>query len=753
MAKRTESKQDPDMPSALRQLAGVGLITIAVCAAYFPSLNGGFILDDDLLLTANPLIKAADGLYRFWLTTEAYDYWPVANTSLWIEWRLWGMNPTGYHVTNLILHIVESCLIWSILRKLSIPGAFLAALLFAVHPVNVETVAWIVQRKSLLAMLFFLLSILGYLQAETEPPTPSHLSSSATDRWYWLSLLAFVLAMLSKGSVAVLPVLLLGIVWWLRPLRKRDLLRTAPFFLVAVVLVLVNVWFQTHGTKTEFRAASFAERLLGAGAVVWFYLYKALVPVDLAFIYPQWHVHADQWPWRLPLLAAVAATCVLWWYRRSWSRPLLFAWGYFCVALLPVMGFTDVGFMQHSLVADHYQHTALIGIIALVAAGWGTWQQRAQGPARWLPNVVAVAVGGVLALLTWQQSKLYADAVTLYQATLEKNPASWLAHNNLSPLLFQAGRPQQAIEHLEQVLRLKPDYTEAHQNLGAVLSQVGRPREAIEHLELVLRLKPDAPDAHYNLGIALAMLGQLEEAIEHYQQTLRLQPDFAEAHSNLCPLLLQVGQRQEAIEHCEQALRLRPEYPEAHYNLGNALAEAGQRQEATAHFREAVRLKPDYPEAQYNLGKILFQAGQRQEALERYQQALRLKQDYPEAHNNLGALLFEMGRPQEAIEHYESALRLQPNFPEAHSNLGKALFQARRAREAIEHFQQALRLKPDSSDTHNDLGVALTDTGQLDEAIGHFEQGLRLKPDDRNIRSNLEEAVALKRKAADAGSK
>ncbi len=432
----------------INTLVAASLIVVAVFLVYLPALSGGFVLDDDLLLTENNLIQAPDGLHRFWCTAEATDYWPVTNTTLWIEWRLWGMHPDGYHVTNLILHIVESLLIWVILRKLSVPGAFWAAVIFAVHPVSVESVAWIASRKNLMAMLFALLSILWYLKyikhahrlidhagqrSRTMPAFSSFiLHPSSFYLWYWLSLAAFVLAMLSKGSAAVLPVLLLLIVWWLRPLTKWDLLRTVPFFLVAAVLSGVNVWFQTHGSGEVIRSSGFVERLLAAGVIVWFYLYKAFLPVDLAFIYPLWHVDVGNPLWWLPLAAALALTAALWWYRNAWSRPFLFAWSFFCVALVPVLGFVDVGFMKHSLVADRYQHAAIIAAIALAAAGWNLWRRHARDTFYWAAATIAFAAAGSLAFLTWQQNGLYHDALTLYQAALQKNPNSWMAHYNLA---------------------------------------------------------------------------------------------------------------------------------------------------------------------------------------------------------------------------------------------------------------------------------------------------------------------------------
>jgi protein O-mannosyl-transferase len=538
--------------------AGAALIAILACIAFLPSINGGFILDDDILLTGNNLIQGNDGLYRIWCTTEAQDYWPITNTMFWIEWRVWGMNPTGYHVINLFLHVVEAFLIWLILRKLSVPGAFLAALIFTVHPVNVESVAWIAQLKNLMCMLFVLLSIFCYLQSETQPPpTKNRKYLRAVDYWYFLSLLLFILAILSKGSAVVLPVLLLGIIWWQRGgLIMWDFVGTAPFFAAAVGFTLVNVWFQTHGSGEVLRNADFTMRLLGAGGVVWFYLYKALLPIDLAFVYPQWHVLAGNPLWWLPLSAAIAVTAILWMYRKKWSRPVLFAWGFFGVTLAPVMGFTDVGFMKYSLVADHYLHIALIGVVALASAGFCQWRERTRNNFQKVATIIAIAAVATLTLLTWRQNGIYRNPITLYQAALEKNPEFLMGQSNLGVALFMEGRFEESIEHYKQAIKLKSDYPAAHNNLAIALVKMGRYQEAILHFEQALRFQPDYPRAEYNMGITLGKLGRLQEAIKHYENAIRLKPDFTDVYYNLAKAYADADKSAEAIATAQKGLEL-----------------------------------------------------------------------------------------------------------------------------------------------------------------------------------------------------
>jgi protein O-mannosyl-transferase len=622
-------------------LAGAVLIIAIVTIAYLPSLSGGFIWDDKSLITENNIIKASNGLYRLWCSTESADYWPATYTTFWIEWRLWGMNSAGYHVTNLIFHIIETLLIWIVLRRLSIPGAFLAAMIFALHPVNVESVSWIAQRKNTTAMLFFLLSILWYVKfllpaplrvaaKQTLPTDHRPLTTSSSfilhpsSFWYCLSLAAFVLAMLGKGSTVVLPVLLLGIIWWLRHLRIRDLWRTAPFFIITIVLGGVNVWFQRHGADEMIRTTSFQERMLGAGSVVWFYLYKALLPIDLSFVYPQWRIDSANPLWWMPLVSVFAVTVVLWLYRKSWSRPFLFAWGFFCVALVPVMGLTDVYFMRYSLVADHYQHIAIIGVIALASAAWSTWYKSLITAANRAVLVIAIAAVGTLAFLTFQQTGLYRDEITLFQDALKKNPNSWLAHNNIGSILLDMDRVREASDHFQQALRGNPDFFETHNNLGNVFLRTGRLPEAIESYKHAIRLNPGFAKAYYNLGLVLIEAGSTGEAIKSFEQALHLDPDLYVVHNRLGNILLDAGRLPEAIDRFQQALASKPDYPEAHNNLGNALLQSGRYKEAVEHYRQTLVLKPDSAVTYYNLAVAYANLQQKSEALASAQKALDL---------------------------------------------------------------------------------------------------------------------------------
>jgi tetratricopeptide (TPR) repeat protein len=668
---------------------GVVLIILLTFIAYLPSLRGGFIWDDDLLITDNPMIKASDGLYQFWFTTESMDYWPLTSTLWWAEWRLWGKSAIGYHVVNVLLHAINAVLVWLILCRLKVPGAWLTGLVFALHPVNVATVAWISEQKNTLSMLFYLTAILFYLRFDERGGW----------RWYGLSLVAFLLALLSKTAVVMLPIVLLGCAWWRRGrIRAEDFRRSTPFFVFSAVLGLVTIRFQYHQAVQEqmVQSGRAFSRLAVAGLAPWFYLGKAILPFRLSMIYPKWEIDASRWVSYLPGILLAGCLILFWWKRRTWGRPLLFGLGYFVVTLFPVLGFFKQSFHRFSWVADHWQYYSIIGVLALVVASGERICRRMGEWGRYVGAAIGVAALLVLGVATWTRARVYGVAETLWQDTVVRNPDAWAAHHNLGLALLQAGKPEEAIRHFERALQINPAY-------------------------------PDA-DAYYNLGIALVQVGRTDEAIRQYEQTLRIAPDHAEAHNNLGIVLMQMGRTDEAISHYRQVLRITPNDAEVHYNLAMALRQAGNMGGAIEHFNQALQLNPGFVDAHYNLGVALARTGRIEEGIGHFEQALRLKPDYTE-HNNLGVALMQVGRPQDAIRHYEEALRLNSDYLDAYKNLAAALWQTGRTNEAIQQLEQALRLGPDLPEAHYNLAAALEKSGRIEEAIGQYKQALRLKPE------------------------
>jgi Flp pilus assembly protein TadD len=698
--------------STLRRWLPVTLLLALTALAYAPALRAGFVWDDDASVTGNRFITGPDGLRQLWFTTHAPDYWPVTSSAFWIEWRLWGLHPFGYHLVNLGLHGGAVILLWTVLRRLRLPGATLAALLFALHPVNVESVAWITQLKNLLALLFFLGSVYCFLRTDLAAGRAPRGRRAAA--WYGASLLAAVLALLSKGSVAPLPFVLLGLIAWHRRVHLRDLWLLTPFFLASAGLAWVDVWFQAHQAAGSevVRSAGALERLLGAGAVVWFYLGHALWPFHLAFVYPAWSVRAGHLAWWLPLLAALSATLLLVRLARGSGRAApaaragLFAWGYFCLMLVPVMGFVEIYYMRYALVADHYEHLALIGVVGFAGAAWAQWGRAsappASGPfgpaARTLRLPVAAGVVTLLGFLTWRQCQAYRSAEQLYRTTLVQSPTASLPRYNLALLLATSGREAEAISTYEDYLRLNPLDAEAENNLGVLEAGAGRTADAIAHYTAALRLAPRFAEAHNNLGTAYAQdRGRRAEAAHEYEAAVRLRPGYPEAESNWGLLLAAGGDPAAALPHDRRAVLLKPQDASYHEALAAALAQlAGGTPESIAEYQVAARLRPDSARIRYNLAaELALLPDRREAAMAQYAEALRLQPAYAEAHNNLGILLAAAGRTDEARAHYAAALALNPRYAEAHNNLAVLLARLPgRLPEAIREEEQAVQLDP-----------------------------------------------------------
>jgi Flp pilus assembly protein TadD len=599
----------PKAPDCVRNWLFVLFIIAGTLMVYFPVWQPvaasapaierpGFLWDDDVLCTANPLIKSPHGWYQFWVTNKTPDYFPIMSSAFWLEWRLWGMNPTGYHIVNILLHAVDSLLLWCLLARLKIPGAKLAAAIFALHPVNAASVAWIAELKNTLSLFFFALSLLCYLKFD----------DTGRRRFYWLAFGVFLLALFSKIEVAPLPFVLLGIAWWRRGrVDWKDIRLTIPFFAVAFVLGLVSIWFQTHVAigHDVVRTDNYGSRLAGAGWAVWFYLGKTLLPVHIIPIYPRWHIDPTQLLSYLPGLLLCAAFLVFWQCRKTWGKAALFGLGYAVLMFLPVLGFINIYFFRFSLVANHWQYFSIIGPIALAVAGFSLAAGFLEKQGAFLIPLLAGSLLAVLGVLTWQQAAVYRNAETLWRTTCVENPGTFLAHDNLGFILLQRGDVDAALDQIQTAVQLQPDDAAAQKNLGSALLEKGRNDEAMVHFQKALELKPDDSGAENNLGYAFFRKGRTDDAIAHYRKALEKQPDDTGARHNLGSALMRQGQVDEAIKQFQHVLTIQPGSAEAHNDLADAFSKIGREADAIQHWEQALASQPQYIPALNNLAWAL----------------------------------------------------------------------------------------------------------------------------------------------------
>ena len=494
-ARHTPKPSSKSFPSTFLQ--GALLIVIVTFIAFAPALSAGFIWDDNDMLTENHLIQAKDGIARIW-KGEFVDYFPLTMTSLWIEWRLWGMHATGYHVTNVVLHALSALLLWQILKRIAVPGAFWAALLFAVHPVNVESVAWITERKNTLC---FFLAALATLFFHTSIQKRS-LGSVEWKRWYVFALISFTLSLMAKTATVMLPFVFLGIALWENrtkiksaPAIVKQAVPVAPFFAIAGALSFVTIWFQYNRAieHVVVNSSSLPERFIIAGRAIWFYLVKALLPINLTFVYPRWSVESGQLLQFLPLLCVVLLLVALFLARKRVGYGPLIGFGYFVVTLFPVLGFFNIYFQRYSFVADHWQYVSIIGILAVVSAGLHLL----------LRDKAPIALGcvcAVFAVLSFQQSKIYKNQETLWVDTLKKNPKCAMAEANWGLHLYNERRPDEAIRHYEAALQLNPADDGTIYNWGVILLERGQASEAAAKFEQTLKLNPRHKSALLSLA-------------------------------------------------------------------------------------------------------------------------------------------------------------------------------------------------------------------------------------------------------------
>ncbi len=588
-------------------LLGSLVIAALAFAAVAPSLDGGLLWDDRPLLLQNPDVVSADGLLRIWKGERSPDYFPLTMTVAWLEHRLWGEDPFGWRLTNLLFHIASCLLVWCVLRELQVSGAWLAAAIFAVHPVTVASVAWISELKNVCSLLFATLACWAYLTFDR-----------LGGRWrYALAVVSFLFALLSKTSVVMLPPVLVLFVWWRRSqaatrLTRQDLLRLAPLFLCSLVLGLVTVWFQSNRVVGDVvvRPEGAASRLASTGWIVWFYVITDLLPVQLSMIYPRWHIDPARLTAWIPLVLAVAAVTSAWTFRQRGTRGLLVASGFFLLMLLPVCGWFDTYFSIFSLVSDHWQYVPLLGTIAGMVAGaaaGATWLfARWPGAHAHLWQRVLGAVPAALVLLALvnlsrHRAAEFRSEEALWTATIRHNPQAWVAFNNLAPILNAQGEQKAAEWHYRQALSLRPDYAVAHNNLGVLLSRQQKYTEATEHFRQAVASLPNYYEAWSNWGNALARQAKFAEAAKRYRQAIEIEPDYATGHYNLGQSLAKRRNYAEAIPHYERAVEIEPDYAKAWNSLGLAHSALRQFVQAIPCFEHVIQLDPRRTDARRSL--------------------------------------------------------------------------------------------------------------------------------------------------------
>ena len=606
-AAAVETPAPADNPSPLwlrRDLLIAFALLAGLILTYLPALTGGFLWDDDAYISDNHTLLTAAGLRAIWVdpsatsNTHTHQYYPLTFTAFWTIHHLFGLTPLAYHVVTLLLHATAAILFWKFLQSLRLPGALLAAALFAFHPLNVMSVAWMTELKNTLSCSLALAAAWAYIRYaglgifEDETNAPRW-------RWYALSLLLFLLAMLAKTAISFLPISLLLILWWQKPrLTRCDLLTLLPMIAISLGMGALTIHIERHagGASGPAYAIPFVDRLLVSGRSFWFYLWKLLCPARLTFIYPRWNVNAAQWTQWLYPIATAAALAAAWFARRRVGKGLFAALAHFYVSTSLLVLFVVLYMMRYSFVAGHWAYFGSLSIAALVAAPLAReFEKISLAQKSQIQWSAGLALTVLLATLSHAESRSYTSIETLWRDNIAVNPDSFMAHNNLARILLRQDRVDDALFESREAVRINPADEHAYINLGNALRREGRVDEGIAQYRKALDLDPNYADAHLDIGNALLAQGHADAALPEYVEALRINPNYAQAHFNLALLFSAQSRPDNALTEYHEALRIDPNLAEAHANLGFLLLQLGRTDEALAEFREALRLAPDAP--------------------------------------------------------------------------------------------------------------------------------------------------------------
>jgi tetratricopeptide (TPR) repeat protein len=749
--------------SATRLVAGISvLLALAVFAVFGQTVRYAFVtFDDDMYVYKNPVVVKGftfQGLHQVFTHQVCDFYHPLTMMSLMLDDQIYGLNAGGYHLTNVLLHAATAILLFLVLRRMTgalWSSAFVAAV-FAIHPLRVESVAWVTERKDVLSGVFFVLTVGAYGRYVEQ----SKVRGPRRGVFYGLTVMLFALGLLSKPTLVTVPFLLLLLDYW--PLgRVQDagprsgfkillplVIEKLPLFALSAAACVATIF-----TQQRFLASVNELPLvprIGYAAVSYFaYLGHMFYPAGLIILYPY---SQKGLPWlevvpALVLLAGVSVAVLLLCRQRPY---LLVGWLWYLGMLVPMIGVVHAGSVAR---ADRFTYLAQVGVYIMITWAVEDWAASGRHSRRIL-SVGAIGVIVALMICAGKQTSYWRDSELLWNHTLASDPGNYFAYNNLGVAMMRSGRLTEAIEHYQIALEINTNYAEAHYNLGWLLDQQGRPDEAIVHYQKALKSRPDYAEIHEGFGDALAKMGQVDEAIAHYQKAVQLRPDYAEAHNNLANMLVKKDQFADAIVHFQKAIDLNPNYTEAHYNLGVLFGIQGRLDEAVEHYQKAIELRPGYADAHGNLANVLAAQGKLNEAIREYQRTLELTPNSAQAHYRYGQALQSQRNFGAAKREYQKVLELAPRHVQAYLSLAWLLATCpddslRDGNRAVDLAQQAEQISGGESPQMLDtLGVAYAAAGRYDEAVETARRALDL-PATRNNQP-LAEAIQTRLKLYEA---
>ncbi len=643
-----------------------GLLIGLILLVYFPALRAGFVWDDEAYVLNNWTLRNLHGLWEIWFSPhDMVQYYPLTFTSLWINYQIGGLQPFGYHLVNVLLHSLNCFLLWRLLDRLKVPGAWFAALLFAIHPVEVESVAWVTERKNVLSGFFYFSSLLSFLRFKAE--------QKGLRPWYFVSFFCFLAALFSKTVTATLPATLLIILWWKDgKFSAKDFVRLIPFFASAAVLGAITMKFENHHMVSMGMAEwtfTFADRCLIAGRALWFYLGKLIWPHPLVFIYPRWDINPSvMWQWIFPISYGFLLLG-LWAFRSKIGRGFFAGVVIFTVTLFPALGFKNFFPMRFSFVADHFQYLASIAPLTCAVAAVRTKLENTR-----VRNAIGIVLILACCWLSRRQTLIYKNLETLWLDTLAKNPSAWMAHNNLGAVYIESGRHRKAEIEFKESIRLKPDFADPYTNLGNIEATRKNYKKAAGYVRKAIRLQPNDADFHNNLGTVFYELGFPDKALPHYLKAIELDPKNAPAYFNMGNAFLKKGEIKKTVYWYRKAQEYKPDYIETYTNLGASLASLGRLDEAAKLYEDGIKINPKEAMLHNNLANIFGSNGRLEEAEQRYREAILLEPNTVLFHNNFASFLANQGKEDEAIKELNEVLRLDPKNPQAQRSMKRLAF-------------------------------------------------------------------------------